>query len=94
MEYITGIFPPLYAAILGAAIYIIYHGFKHGISSINEKEVVLIMFEFGAIISAIKVILLAFNDKIPLDSSIDRIYLVIAGTLTIMVTIKDIVSKF
>ncbi|MNY81826.1 hypothetical protein D3C86_2236010 [compost metagenome] len=52
------------------------------------------MFEAATIFSAIKIMALATDDKIPLDNNFDRTYLVVGGVLTIVVTFKDIVSKF
>ncbi|QRR02506.1 hypothetical protein [Dyadobacter sandarakinus] len=92
--FLVGYLPPLVLALTGGLSYCIFICSKYSLRNINEKDLLLVMFEFATIISAIKIIVLALDERIPLDNNFDRTYLVVGGVLTIVVTLKDITSKF
>jgi len=93
-EFLSGIAPPLIMGLIGAISYGLICGIRRGFHNINEKEFLLIITEFAALVPALKIIILSFDQKLPVDNYFDRLYLIIAGALTILVTIKDIITKF
>ncbi|MCF0075432.1 hypothetical protein LZD49_33445 [Dyadobacter sp. CY261] len=92
--FLKGPIFPIGMALLGAFAYAIFTWIRFGFNRINEKEFILMMFDIGALISAVKIIFLSIDDTVPLDTFFDRTYLAVAGGVTVVIVIKDIISKF
>ncbi len=63
-ESLSGIAPPLITGLIGAISYGLTCGIRRGFHNINEKEFLLIITEFAALVPALKIIILSFDHKI------------------------------
>jgi hypothetical protein len=93
-KYLNGVTIPLAMSVAGGIIYVIYFTFRNTLDSVREKEVILIFFEILGICAGLKIVLLAFDPSICPNNEIDKSYLAIGGLMTVLVSVKDMVTKF
>jgi len=93
-KYLDGVTIPLAISVAGGIIFVIYCAFKNTLDSVREKEVILIFFEMLGICAGLKIVILAFDPSVCPDSGIDKSYLAIGGFMTVLVSLKDMVTKF
>jgi len=79
----------------GCLSYVVFAAIKQGIQDLQEREVAIIFFDFIAICSAVKIVIMSFDATICLpDLKTDLGFLVLGGLMMIVVAVKSIVSKF
>lgn len=85
----------LAVSLLGCLSYAILATIRYGFQNVPEKDVVIIFADFLAICSALKIIYLSFDLTIcPPESRVDMVFLGLGGVMILIVSSKNIVSKF
>lgn len=82
-------------SLMGCLVYAVVVTIRYGFQNIPEKDVVIIFADFLAICSALKIIYLSFDATVcPPESRIDLIFLGLGGVMMLIVSSKNIASKF